>query len=495
MKNSSNCNDYRTKDEGHIITVILVLIALAAVSISGILQANASHHRINFASNVRAERFYEVESAVGKAGGWLLKNSQNITSAFLQANLYSSFDRTASSVGDNDGDYPNETRIKIDSTNNSVILTNNASLGTNSFPTTIKADSTVFNPVADFANEDFGDILVKITMLDAIADNPALDNGITPTTDFAPIFRIDAMSALDRGAHVYSYFVGKLLESTPAGFFGLTGVSNNRDCDGYDSSVAAYSSGTATATCPIGSHFDICIDDNATIMGTVKALGDIDLSASCGGTVCEDTACTRTSQGCSGSMCLNEDYPVYSTFDTYCTADQGDLTISGTQTLTVSGDDPSQKCWDEVVVEDGGRLFLSTTGYDYFFRSLVFEGNGQIRTSHDDATADIVLYVNQLESTVGAGKLRNLTSQPSKMKVVYLGNSDVTLNTNIEAYLKFIAPNARVFVTGGQDFFGSIVAYNLDIQGSGELHFDGDLGDSETRDLSFGISQITQYNR
>jgi hypothetical protein len=481
-------------EEGHVIAVILVLIALCAISISGTLQANASHHRTNYASNLRADRFYETETALHQAVGWIYSNSPNIISAFDQGAFYSYFDRSAAGVGTNDGQYAVSTRLKNNATTNSVILTNNELLGTSSFPNTTASDGSIFNPISSFSSVDFGGMLVKVTLMDGIAEDPADDDGISPTTNFYPIFRVDAMSQVDRGSHIFAYYIGSYAQQAAVGFFGKDAVTMNQDCDGYDSSAGAYSSSVAHATCPIGSMGTVCVKNSTSVYGSVTTTGTINTAGSCGGDICNDMSCATTSTGCQGSSCALPSYPSYDDFSEYCPSNQGNYSVSGSETLTTPGSTPAQSCWATVSIGNGDVLTLTSTTNNYYFETLNIS-NGEIEVVPDDASGDVVVYVNHLDSTINGNSVLNSASRPSNFKLVYLGTADVKLNGNADFKMQLIAPNAKITVQGNADFYGGIIAKELEFTGSGEIHYDETLSDSQEPILSFTLSQITEYHR
>ncbi|NMC64509.1 MAG: hypothetical protein GYA55_15190 [SAR324 cluster bacterium] len=270
------------KEAGYVMLGAIVLMAIGALVIASNLDLTSSSASMTRASRERSDEFMTAEQTLGFTASWLRSYSTSFTTIFGRSQFYSKFDRTAPSIGANDsGLFAVPTRVKLQGTNNSVILSKGAGLPSSVYPTTIDTITNLsFNPSAAFANANFGTDSVRVTLVDAVAVDSSLDFGdpddgnVLPATDFNPIYRIDAMKSTDRGGHVFGYLAGSLVFDHGIGFFGKESIYMNEPCDSYLSNSGAYGGANRRANCTIGSEGQVCITNSSTLYGSIRTKGN-----------------------------------------------------------------------------------------------------------------------------------------------------------------------------------------------------------------------------
>ena len=189
------------------------------------------------------------------------QNSQQIVSPYRKENFYSLLERTAPSVGDNDSSvFSVPTKVKLAGTDDSAIISSDSSIAAANFPATEDLLTGVpFDAQGVIGGGDFGNTMVRITLMDVLAEDPALDFGAPPNpapeTDFYPVYRIDAMTANDRGSHVYGSVIGDVIHVFDIGIYGEDYLEIRQACDSYDSSAGGYTTASRRAQLHSGLKF------------------------------------------------------------------------------------------------------------------------------------------------------------------------------------------------------------------------------------------------
>ena len=485
----------RGQESGHVLAIVLIIVTIAVFAMAATLQFNSTHLRTSAAFDQRSVRHYAVEASLNQVVSWLRTNSKSMSSAFKRDQFYSSFVRTASTVGGNDGVYPSNTSLKLFGTNDSALFSNDDTLGNSHFPLTAGAEKSTFNAAASFAALDFGTNKVRLTLLDGLAQDQSSDNAVAPLTDFFPVFRVDAMTHIDRGTHLSGYIVGSLVESGPVGFFGREGVAVNQNCDAYDSSAGSYSSSSARSSCPIRSEGEVCIQSNASVYGTVKTAGTISAGGSCSGRICGNLPCSVEGNRCSGPNCRPGSFPSVVGFDSVCPSGTplGSVTVANNQTSNLTTPGASANCWNTVKIGNNATLVLSSTSTPYYFKSLDLKGD--LRIVPDDASKAVEVWVESIDTTVNGSQMVNAGARPSQLKLVYLGTAAIKLNGNADFRMQFVAPNSAVTVQGTADYYGGIAAKFLTLNGNASVHYDQSLGTATASDIAYKLVQVTTHYR
>lgn len=498
---------YRRDQNGYALIGVMVLMIVSLLVVLGAVRVAGSTARTVYATKVRSEQYFESEESIGRAVSWLRANSQSLVSPFRREEFYTRFARTAATTGSNEGPiFTVPTRLKIAGGNNSAILTNDSTLGTGAFPVTEDITTNItFPAVTSFSSASLGSSKIRVTVVDAIADDPTKDYGpppaAAPETDFHPIYRIDAMRENDRGSHVYATVVADMVHLFDVGIYGQDYLEIRQQCDSYNSASGGYGGANVHANCPAGSNSTSQIHQSEKIFGSLQTNGEIVEDSPYGGDVCADftSGCPNPGEVCSGEDC---GVPLLERFDawaTYCPSDQGNVTVSSNSTMTVPGAAPGQKCWNQITVNTNRTLTLTTTDYPYFFKTLTLQNNSNSRLQVDpaDATKTVTLYVETITgNSFNGNQMINTDGRPINFKMYYLGTNTLTLNGNAEMNIALVAPNAQVNISGSFTFKGAVAAKRLVLTGSGDIHYDESLGGTgNLTDSQYRVRETVQYYR
>lgn len=496
----------RVREGGYILVGVLILVAISAIMLASALEFTATNARTTLSERVRTREYYQAEDTLAKATTWLRTNSESLVSIYNRSNFYSTFDRTSPTYGTNEGSTIRfHTKIKLQGTNNSAILTQTSTLGTSTFPnTTNTSTGAAYNPVTQFNAGSFGNDIVRVTLVDAIPVDSTKDFGDpdlgnpAPQTDFYPVYRIDSMKAADRGGHVYGYAVGNLIYNYGVGFYGRDLMEIRQSCDSYLSNTSVYSAGVRRANCSTGSNATLQIHGSEAVYGSAQTNGAINTGPPFGGDVCSDftSGCPTTGLTCQGGSCSVPGLPTYNSWSTYCPTNQGNLTISANTTLTVPGNAANQKCWATVSIGNNRTLTLTTTTYSYFIDTFDIPNNGVVNFAPSPSTATINLYVRKfIGDKFNGGQVFNTNNKPYQLRLHYLGTDALVLNGNAAMAAFMVAPNAGVSVQGSFEYYGGIKATSLDFTGSGDIHYD-ESGDITTlSNLQYSLRNLVEKYR
>lgn len=498
--------EFVRQEQGYVLLGTLVLLMLSAFIIFSALNVAGTTTRSQGATNIRNNEYYEAEEGLNKAVSWLRKNSASLVLAFSSSNFYQNFDKSSSTVGTNDQTlFPVPSMIKIRNTNKSVVLSNDSALIVPEFPSTINLTTgQQFDAKTAFANDNFGSTKLRVTLVNAVPYNSALDygdpdNGASqPGTDFNQVFRVDSFRSQTEGAHVFGYITGAMTYNYGVGFYGQDLVDLRQSCDSYLSNNGAYTTTNRRANCPVGAGAGAQVHQNAPVYGTLKAQGAITKTSPYGGAVCADfnTGCPNKGETCEGTACNVPGLPTYSTWATFCPSNQGNVTVSANITMTVAGNAANQKCWATVKVNSSRTLTLRTTSYSYFIDTFDIANNAKVNFSPDPASGTINLYVRKFVGDMFNGnQIFNTNNKPYQLRIHYLGTSPLTLNGTAAMSAFIVAPYAPVTVSGSFIYSGGIKAKSLSVTGSGKLRYD-ESGDITTlSDVTFKYRNVHERNR
>lgn len=524
--------DNRASQEGYILVSILLLSALAAL-LTIIALDSSSAGRKAIASTRKAEtEFFNAEGAMQTAYAWINEQSANWGSLFSGSVFVATFTRsTTPSVGSNDtGQFTVPTRIKLLGTNNSAIIHNRtAAFGSAAFPaSTNLITGASYDALTDFSAKVNLDSLVRITLVDAIP----LDPTSPATTEYSPVFRIDALRAADRGGQVSALVTGKMLTTPGSGFSGRDFIELRQSCDSYQSSTASpnYSTTSRRANCPIGSEGPVYIHSSATVNGSVTTKSSIATGSPWGGSICASFASGCPVQGtiCAGSTCNPPTMTLTpSSFAAACSSTAPDLTISsGTSEATAwtiesakapntTTNQPSgtpantyrNNCWNNLKINSNRwvrfRAGLSgSTPTAFYIKTLDIANNATVLFD-DNGGKQITLYVEKIVGNsyngnqIGGLKSTQPTAMipPNMLKVNYWGTAALTLNGNAMMNSFLVAPNAGVTVSGNFTYNGGIMAKSLVASGAGALHYDETGGNAVNIDMQLRMRTMNEYFR
>lgn len=490
---------------GYALIVIMALVAILVSVVAGSLHTTAASARMVHANNERAQLFYETEEGIAHSLSWLRVNSQKLVTPFRRDEFYTRFERTDPTVGSNDTSlFTVPTKIKLAGTTDSAILVNDNALASATFAATRDLTTNIaFDAAGNYASATLGNAKLRITLIDAVADDPTKDWGPppapTPETDFYPVYRIDAMTELDSGAHTYSVVVGRLIHLFDYGIYGQDHLELRQECDSYISSAGPYSNASKRANCPAASNSTSQVHKSEKIYGSLQTNGDIVEESPFGGQVCADfqSGCPNPGEKCAGEDCGVPLLESYYPWATYCPTDQGDVTFAASTTLSVAGPDPSQKCWGTLTVNAGVTVTLDSTTEPYFIKTLDLKNNSNSKININPSVAGgtVEIYVEKIVGDMFNGnQTLNTAGRPVQFRLYYLGTDDLTLNGNADMNVALVAPNAKVTVSGNFDFNGGLLAKELLLTGSGGVHYDESLqGGGKVSDSQYRNRQVAQH--
>lgn len=495
--------------------ILLIFFSLSGLIISSTLSRDRTQAQTIHNTKVRSERYYEAEQSVARAVSWLRQQSQMVVTPFRRDEFYTHFERTDPLVGDNDtSPSPFPTKIKLRGTNDSAILVTDTSLGTSDFaPSRDITSGSNFDVVNEFLAANLGSSKVKITLIDAIADDaasdfgdPALGNPL-PATDFYPIYRIETLSGQRDNTHVYTTVVGDVVHVFDLGIYGQDYLEINQPCDSYLSSVGSYSAGTKRAKCPAGSNSTSSIHKNNEIYGSLQTNGDVDSDPPFGGDTCADfdPGCPNKGETCAGEDCGVPLLEIFDTWASYCPSDKGDVVYNVDDTLDIIDSDlsdpdilPIDRCWNQVTVGTGTVLTLDATNAPYYIKTLILQNNSNsvLDVQPNPANGTVELWVEEIVGDGFNGNQVVNSNHPTSFFIYYLGSNPLTLNGNADMNSALVAPNAAVSVLGNFDYHGALLAKELTLSGSGLIHYDESLGGGgKISDVQYKLEELVQRYR
>jgi hypothetical protein len=73
------------------------------------------------------------------------------------------------------------------------------------------------------------------------------------------------------------------------------------------------------------------------------------------------------------------------------------------------------------------------------------------------------------------GVVSNSTFVPANLQIQYAGTGNVKINGGTQTSAMIYAPLASILVTGGADFFGSVLGATVTVNGGTRIHYDRHL--------------------
>jgi hypothetical protein len=222
--------------------------------------------------------------------------------------------------------------------------------------------------------------------------------------------------------------------------------------DGFDSDVGSYVVATADSTANIWTNGDVNVT-NATVKGDATAVGAI--------TYGSNGVVTGTTTAGATALTPMDIIPCPATgFTPSAKVPSG----PGISYSTTTG---------ALAVSSGATLTLTDSAY--FFSSIVLTGNSKLVVPGDP---HVNVYLRDLLNATG-GTLNNGGGAATALSFTSCGTpatpADWTLTGGSEAYYSVYAPNHTVYVTGGADFYGAVVASTYYANGGAKFHYDAAL--------------------
>ena len=123
-----------------------------------------------------------------------------------------------------------------------------------------------------------------------------------------------------------------------------------------------------------------------------------------------------------------------------------------------------------VVMTSGAWLVLKAGTYN--INSMKLNSGAIVKIS----TGPVIFNVAGVAQTVpidfGGGAVSNTTFDPSNFRILYAGNQNLKLTANSVTVAVVYAPAAYASIEGNSDFYGSILAYHIHVEGGSRVHYD-----------------------
>ena len=330
--------------------------------------------------------------------------------------------------------------------------------------TQVNVSQHAFNQASAFQLADAGLDQASINLRTADAADDVLTGTLPISTSSTGTYTILSVVSLDpqtqqvtsRGVSSGQHRdVEAIIRLTPESVFqfGLFGdqtvtVGGNASTDSYDSSAGPYDANNH--------HHDGDVGTNSAASGGVDVSGSIfvDGQIAVGPNVADPTSVVTGYNpsfitGNPKVVSVGAQFPMPDVI-----VPEGltcvDHTVQGNTTETLAP--PGPYCYHNLTVEGGAIFTASGAVKIYLTGKLSAKGN----------------------STVG------VIDQPSQMRFLMATNSEVTLNEGMVTgdnafYGALYGPEASITVTGHAEVFGSIIAKNVNLQGSAWIHYDESL--------------------
>ncbi len=304
----------------------------------------------------------------------------------------------------------------------------------------------------------------------------------TPPVIGTPVYMITALAITPNGSRQMVQAEAALTAPTvtvPAcgindayGFFAYGGtcaspglqIGGNASVDGYNSSLGTYA---ATHQASLG---DVGTNGGAVAQGT---------STNIGGNVYVPNVGAGTPPG--PGSCPGDDFsvtgnPHYGALvaSQIMAAPTVNIPVNSSTTNVTSGS-PAPGSYQNLTLGSHGAVTLTAPGV-YNFDCITAGSWGTITSS--PATGKITINVSGTgcaSSPISFGshaEISNASQIAANIQINYPGTGAISLTGGAQMYCVVNAPNAAVTITGGGDFYGTIMASTIDDRGGTNLHFD-----------------------
>lgn len=246
--------------------------------------------------------------------------------------------------------------------------------------------------------------------------------------------------------------------------FGLNSVSmsGNGRVNSYDSSMGAYTSGSA------GSNGDVGTNSGAsgaiTLSGNAKIYGDA-------GTGSTGTVTLNGNAQVNGDITqdINETFalPVVPG-ELSSRVSEGAYTASGNTNTSLSG----EHRYTSLNISGNAKVTLSGTVKLYLTSSssLSVTGNAKIIIP---SGAKLLVYTDGTCNIAGNGFV-NQANLPENTQIysTYTGANGINFSGNSNLHAAIYAPGTNIAASGNADIFGSIIGKTVTVSGNGNIHYD-----------------------
>ena len=125
----------------------------------------------------------------------------------------------------------------------------------------------------------------------------------------------------------------------------------------------------------------------------------------------------------------------------------------------------------------GGAILNLTAGV-YNLNSINLSGGSQIIVQSGPVVMNIVGTSQATPINFNGGTTSNMTFDPSRFRILSGGTGNVRLNGGTSSSAMVYAPNAAIDLSGGADYYGSVLGRTVNVSGGVRVHYDRNLGGS-----------------
>lgn len=170
-----------------------------------------------------------------------------------------------------------------------------------------------------------------------------------------------------------------------------------------------------------------------------------------------------------------------------CTVSGGNVTLTptGGGTMTLGN----------ISLSGNNILYLYPGTYN--INSISFTGNSKIQIM---GTGNVVLNIAGSDGSGGylatpvdfeGQSATNASFDPARLQIIYAGTGTIKVAGGADTAALVFAPNASVNLSGGSDWYGSIIAKTIDNSGGAAIHYDRHLQNSQ---LSLGNYMMSAFS-
>lgn len=237
--------------------------------------------------------------------------------------------------------------------------------------------------------------------------------------------------------------------------FGSTSLtmSGTAYTDSYDSSLGSFGGSNVGANGDVGSNGPITVKGNAKVNGDAVPGPNDKVTLSGSGKVTGSTT-PATSQ---------KSLPVPAV--PAGAVDLGAIALSGSTTKTL-------------------------TAGTYKLSSLSVAGTGGLKI--DSTTGPVNLYVTGKITIGGSAGIANVSGTPSRLSIVQVGGSSVSISGSNTLYGSIYAPSSSLTLSGSNVLFGGFIGATLSVSSGATIHYDENLRTTTTTPASLRV--MSQWN-
>ena len=451
------------------IALVLSLFLMMAMSVVGaslmFLSQTETYSSMNY--RLMSQARYGAESGVQKTVNYLLNSYTPPTTT--GADLLSNFDTTKSPVLCTGGACTTNGPVVLSATTNQasnypVAAVQTAFFNAVSSTGSLKSGSTTvaYAPYATLLSMQqikvYGGGYQTIQTWQITSDG-TISAGRTATVEVTATLETEKLPAT-----MYAAF------GTNGGCGALDFKGNNTLTNSYDSSNLAL--GTSASGGNVGTNGNLTEAGGATINGSLSTPrvgvgscsdGNVNALSSSGGAAVTAGVVQLPQQVTLATPALPNPLPPTTSY-----SGNGQVLLNGASV-------------GNVTVNANSTLTLCAVGLTCTINinSITLNGNAQIVIP---VGASVILNVaGQGQSTpidFTGGSTSNASLDPSHFQIQYAGTGTVKVNGGAATSEMLYAPNAAVVLSGGNDFYGSIVGATVTDTGGAKLHYDRHLSQS-----------------